>query len=96
LFDRRSPINFFSASDRVSKPLRRSLPERLSSFSRLIASRIAKSPDTQPRIGATDERVVKMQAFRRLKLRHRVRNERATRIAMDNDRGFGLWSSAAW
>jgi hypothetical protein len=58
LFDRRSPINFFSASDRVSTPLRRSLLERLSAFSRLIASRIAKSPDVQPEIHEANEQAV--------------------------------------
>jgi hypothetical protein len=43
LLDRRSPIATFSASDRVSRPLRRSMLERLS-FSRLLSTRIGASP----------------------------------------------------
>jgi len=44
LFERRSPINRRSWSDRVSMPLRRSLADRRSSLDRLSSLAIANSP----------------------------------------------------
>jgi hypothetical protein len=51
-------LPFFSSSDRVSTPPRRSVPERLPPLSRLVSKLIAISPDTQPTMHDASERVV--------------------------------------